>query len=207
MFYSFTEKVTKYCDKLGNWDKETGSTCQPDSKDELQVFGHYWDTGFPLNRTNLAFVSLHAIFTLTFSSVKEIPHFLRGAAGELTTIEATEDYKEKGSDVQKMIFENEKKCFEKMERDPPYHKSGTNPLRHYDPPTNIFLFYINMGFYVGQLYNKDTCEPFFVFIAAGLFCSRNWDGWLCWDDTPAGTYASQSCPNYFTDLDPAGEQG
>ncbi|CAB1443087.1 unnamed protein product [Pleuronectes platessa] len=121
-----TEKVTKYCDTLGNWVKETGSTCQPDSKDKVQ----------------------------------EISHFLRGAAGELTTVETIEDYKEKGSDVQKLIFENEKKCFEEMERDPPYDKSG-------------------------------------------LFCSRNWDGWLCWDDTPAGTYASQSCPNYFTDLDPA----
>ncbi|KAM8883847.1 calcitonin gene-related peptide type 1 receptor [Synchiropus picturatus] len=36
----------------------------------------------------------------------------------------------------------------------------------------------------------------------GLFCSRNWDGWLCWEDTPAGTYTSQNCPNYFVDFDP-----
>ena len=41
---------------------------------------------------------------------------------------------------------------------------------------------------------------------AGLFCSRSWDGWLCWDDTPAGSYASQNCPDYFTDFDPSGEQ-
>uniref|UniRef100_A0A3B3U3C1 G-protein coupled receptors family 2 profile 1 domain-containing protein n=1 Tax=Poecilia latipinna TaxID=48699 RepID=A0A3B3U3C1_9TELE len=34
------------------------------------------------------------------------------------------------------------------------------------------------------------------------YCSRNWDGWLCWDDTPAGTLASQSCPDYFSDLNP-----
>lgn len=40
----------------------------------------------------------------------------------------------------------------------------------------------------------------------GLYCSRNWDGWLCWDDTPAGTYTSQNCPNYFVDFDPTGEQ-
>lgn len=39
MVYSFTEKVTKHCDKLGNW-VETVSTCQPDSKDKLEVFGH-----------------------------------------------------------------------------------------------------------------------------------------------------------------------
>ncbi|XP_061738559.1 calcitonin gene-related peptide type 1 receptor [Nerophis ophidion] len=37
---------------------------------------------------------------------------------------------------------------------------------------------------------------------SGLYCSRNWDGWLCWDDTPAGTYTSQNCPNYFVDFDP-----
>ncbi|XP_057683915.1 calcitonin gene-related peptide type 1 receptor isoform X2 [Corythoichthys intestinalis] len=35
-----------------------------------------------------------------------------------------------------------------------------------------------------------------------LHCSRNWDGWLCWGDTPAGTYTSQNCPNYFVDFDP-----
>ncbi|KAM3858431.1 calcitonin gene-related peptide type 1 receptor [Diretmus argenteus] len=36
---------------------------------------------------------------------------------------------------------------------------------------------------------------------SGLYCSRNWDGWLCWDDTPPGTYTSQNCPNYFVDFD------
>ncbi|KAL7381124.1 hypothetical protein ABVT39_000927 [Epinephelus coioides] len=40
------------------------------------------------------------------------------------------------------------------------------------------------------------------FNRSGLHCSRNWDGWLCWDDTPAGTYASQNCPDYFFDFDP-----
>lgn len=29
-------------------------------------------------------------------------------------------------------------------------------------------------------------------------CSRFWDGWLCWDETPAGSYASQNCPDYPT---------
>lgn len=27
---------------------------------------------------------------------------------------------------------------------------------------------------------------------------------MCWDDTPAATYASQNCPNYFVDFDPTG---
>uniref|UniRef100_A0A8C7PF51 Calcitonin receptor n=1 Tax=Oncorhynchus mykiss TaxID=8022 RepID=A0A8C7PF51_ONCMY len=36
---------------------------------------------------------------------------------------------------------------------------------------------------------------------AGLYCNRTWDGWLCWDDTPAGTVTWQNCPNYFRDFD------
>ncbi|XP_023201111.1 calcitonin receptor isoform X2 [Xiphophorus maculatus] len=61
--------------------------------------------------------------------------------------------------VRRKILDNQYKCFEKINRDPPYNKSG-------------------------------------------LYCSRNWDGWLCWEDTPAGTYTFQNCPNYFDDFDP-----
>ncbi|KAG9279791.1 calcitonin gene-related peptide type 1 receptor [Astyanax mexicanus] len=59
----------------------------------------------------------------------------------------------------KKIIDGQYKCFEKMNRDLPYNKSG-------------------------------------------LYCNRTWDGWLCWDDTPAGTYTTQNCPNYFPDFDP-----
>uniref|UniRef100_A0AAV2KRQ6 Calcitonin gene-related peptide type 1 receptor n=1 Tax=Knipowitschia caucasica TaxID=637954 RepID=A0AAV2KRQ6_KNICA len=38
--------------------------------------------------------------------------------------------------------------------------------------------------------------------SSDVHCGRNWDGWLCWDDTPAGTLTSQNCPNYFKDFDP-----
>lgn len=44
----------------------------------------------------------------------------------------------------------------------------------------------------------------FVCRSLGLYCNRTWDGWLCWDDTPAGTYTSQNCPNYFVDFDSTG---
>nr|XP_033787002.1 calcitonin receptor isoform X1 [Geotrypetes seraphini] len=37
--------------------------------------------------------------------------------------------------------------------------------------------------------------------STGLYCNRTWDGWLCWDDTPAGRYATQNCPDYFPDFD------
>lgn len=43
-------------------------------------------------------------------------------------------------------------------------------------------------------------------VILGLYCSRMWDGWLCWDDTPAGTITSQNCPGYFEDVEPTGEQ-
>ncbi|XP_070611770.1 calcitonin gene-related peptide type 1 receptor-like [Erythrolamprus reginae] len=35
----------------------------------------------------------------------------------------------------------------------------------------------------------------------GSYCNRTWDGWLCWDDTPAGETATQFCPVYFQDFD------
>ncbi|MBN3293550.1 CALRL protein, partial [Polypterus senegalus] len=36
----------------------------------------------------------------------------------------------------------------------------------------------------------------------GPICNRTWDGWLCWDDTPAGMVSVQRCPDYFQDFDP-----
>ncbi|XP_012881479.1 PREDICTED: calcitonin receptor isoform X1 [Dipodomys ordii] len=36
----------------------------------------------------------------------------------------------------------------------------------------------------------------------GLYCNRTWDGWMCWDDTPAGAMSYQFCPDYFPDFDP-----
>nr|XP_020469780.1 calcitonin receptor isoform X1 [Monopterus albus] len=119
-----SEKVTKYCNELGNW-VQTGSICQPDATEKLE---------------------------------KEAHHFLWDNAEEPTT-KATEVNTENAGVLEKMISENEKKCLEKMKRNPPYNNSG-------------------------------------------LHCSRNWDGWLCWDDTPAGTYISQNCPDYFSDWDP-----
>ncbi|XP_059899251.1 calcitonin gene-related peptide type 1 receptor [Gadus macrocephalus] len=68
------------------------------------------------------------------------------------------DTEEEGR-ARKMILDGQYKCFEKMNRDPAYNKTGH-------------------------------------------FCSRNWDGWLCWDDTPAGTFSAQFCPSYFIDFDP-----
>ncbi|KAM4550381.1 calcitonin gene-related peptide type 1 receptor isoform 1-T2 [Fundulus diaphanus] len=87
--------------------------------------------------------------------------FSRDTEMELIS-EATESPEVQQKDrevVRKKILDSQYKCFEKMNRDPPYNKSGP-------------------------------------------YCSRNWDGWLCWEDTPAGTYTAQNCPNYFDDFDP-----
>ncbi|XP_036285310.2 calcitonin receptor [Pipistrellus kuhlii] len=35
----------------------------------------------------------------------------------------------------------------------------------------------------------------------GLFCERMWDGWLCWEETPAGITTHMDCPDYFPDFD------
>ncbi|XP_064410865.1 calcitonin gene-related peptide type 1 receptor [Latimeria chalumnae] len=50
-----------------------------------------------------------------------------------------------------------------------------------------------------KCYEKMNKDP--AYRKPGLHCNRTWDGWLCWDDTPAGTYAFQDCPDYFQDFD------
>ncbi|KAH0627456.1 hypothetical protein JD844_003179 [Phrynosoma platyrhinos] len=49
---------------------------------------------------------------------------------------------------------------------------------------------------------KPLYENSILSVILGLFCNRTWDGWLCWDDTPAGEFADQNCPDYFPDFDP-----
>ncbi|GCC22979.1 hypothetical protein chiPu_0001370 [Chiloscyllium punctatum] len=50
-----------------------------------------------------------------------------------------------------------------------------------------------------KCYDKMAKDP--SFDKRGLYCNRTWDGWLCWDDTPAGTLSMQNCPNHFNDFD------
>lgn len=44
----------------------------------------------------------------------------------------------------------------------------------------------------------------FLSNSSGPYCNRTWDGWLCWDDTPAGAITQQHCPDYFPEFDPTG---
>ncbi|XP_077124286.1 calcitonin receptor [Ranitomeya variabilis] len=50
-----------------------------------------------------------------------------------------------------------------------------------------------------KCYEKIKRDP--SYSKSGLYCNRTWDGWLCWDDTPAGTNVTQNCPDYFPDFD------
>ncbi|KAI3358497.1 hypothetical protein L3Q82_014916, partial [Scortum barcoo] len=125
-----TEKATKYCGEEGQWFRH------PES-------GKTW--------TN---------YTLCAVKTKEKVNAaaqLSESADEVTVSPMVNSGEQEIE--RKKILDSQYKCFEKMNRDLPYNKSG-------------------------------------------LHCSRNWDGWLCWDDTPAGTYTSQNCPNYFADFDP-----
>ncbi|XP_020487357.2 calcitonin gene-related peptide type 1 receptor [Labrus bergylta] len=219
------EKVTKLCDQLGNWvETETGSTCQPSSKKKSETEVNHYLRDAPAEPTTVA----TDIMTEKGDVIEEIvlenenkclekmkhdpPYNKSGLycsrnwdgwlcwddtpVGALAsqncpdyfsdfdpTEMATKYCEEDGrwfhhpesnitwtnyslcatSNEKKQrtlkIVENEYKCLLKINRDPPYNKSG-------------------------------------------LYCGRNWDGWLCWDDTQAGKYASQNCPDYFSDFDP-----
>lgn len=35
-----------------------------------------------------------------------------------------------------------------------------------------------------------------------VLCPTRFDGWLCWEETPAGSIASQNCPGFVTGFDP-----
>uniref|UniRef100_A0A8C9ZDA4 G-protein coupled receptors family 2 profile 1 domain-containing protein n=1 Tax=Sander lucioperca TaxID=283035 RepID=A0A8C9ZDA4_SANLU len=100
------------------------------------------------------------------------------------------------------MLENEYECLLKLSRDPPFNKSGTDtatisPLVNPEEDEIVRKKILDSQYKCFEKINRDA-----PYNKSGLHCSRNWDGWLCWDDTPAGTYTSQNCPNYFADFDP-----
>lgn len=36
----------------------------------------------------------------------------------------------------------------------------------------------------------------------GQYCAGTFDGWLCWPDTPVGSFAYERCPDFITGFDP-----
>ncbi|XP_035384773.1 calcitonin gene-related peptide type 1 receptor isoform X1 [Electrophorus electricus] len=129
--FDTSEKITKYCDETGNW---------ADSPSVNKTWSHC----LRLSKDKLKKGLAYGVLELETDSTVET----------LVSPVATQKVEER-----KKIIDGQYKCFEKMNRDLPYNKSGP-------------------------------------------YCNRTWDGWLCWDDTPAATYAVQNCPNYFPDFDP-----
>uniref|UniRef100_A0A3B5KJB0 G-protein coupled receptors family 2 profile 1 domain-containing protein n=1 Tax=Xiphophorus couchianus TaxID=32473 RepID=A0A3B5KJB0_9TELE len=47
-------------------------------------------------------------------------------------------------------------------------------------------------------------KMFPVITEKGLFCAPMWDGFLCWNETPAGESVTLQCPDH-PDLGPTGK--
>nr|XP_055076113.1 calcitonin gene-related peptide type 1 receptor [Misgurnus anguillicaudatus] len=124
------EKVTKYCDESGNWIHSSS-------------VNKTWSHCLTFSKDKIKTLPVHGFLETEMDPTAE------SRVSPVVTQKAEE---------RKKIIDGQYKCFEKMNRDLPYNKSG-------------------------------------------LYCNRTWDGWLCWDDTPAGTFMSQNCPNYFVDFD------
>ncbi|XP_073677890.1 calcitonin gene-related peptide type 1 receptor [Garra rufa] len=126
------EKVTKYCDESGNWLHSSS-------------INKTWSHCLTFSKEKIKTLPVHGFL----ETETEMDPTAESQVSPIVTQKAEE---------RKKIIDGQYKCFEKMNRDQPYNKSGS-------------------------------------------YCNRTWDGWLCWDDTPAGTYTSQNCPNYFPDFD------
>ncbi|KAK2886996.1 hypothetical protein Q8A67_015224 [Cirrhinus molitorella] len=126
------EKVTKYCDESGNWVHSSS-------------INKTWSHCLTFSKEKIKTLPVHGFL----ETETEMDPTAESQVSPVVTQKAEE---------RKKIIDGQYKCFEKMNRDQPYNKSGP-------------------------------------------YCNRTWDGWLCWDDTSAGTYTSQNCPNYFPDFD------
>ncbi|XP_016097732.1 calcitonin gene-related peptide type 1 receptor [Sinocyclocheilus grahami] len=126
------EKITKYCDESGNWVHSSS-------------INKTWSHCLTFSKEKIKTLPVHGFL----ETETEMDPTAESQVSPVVTQKVEE---------RKKIIDGQYKCFEKMNRDQPYNKSGP-------------------------------------------YCNRTWDGWLCWDDTPAGTYTSQNCPNYFPDFD------
>lgn len=136
-------------------------------------------------------VSLHVVDLLSLGCKLQQRISTLGSPEPGTTVE----------EERKKIMDAQYKCFEKMNRDLPYNKSGIRPMLAVHTATTSVS---------PASFPSSTCRHVWCLTVAyfggglGLYCNRTWDGWMCWDDTPAGTFYTQNCPDYFPDFDPTG---
>ncbi|CAH6779182.1 Calcr [Phodopus roborovskii] len=80
----------------------------------------------------------------------------------------------------------------------PSNYSEPEPTPNHDP----FLYLVGRKKLLDAQYKcYDRIQELPPYEGEGPYCNRTWDGWLCWDDTPAGVTAYQHCPDYFPDFD------
>ncbi|XP_058152953.1 calcitonin receptor isoform X1 [Dasypus novemcinctus] len=81
------------------------------------------------------------------------------------------------------------------------------PRNHTYPSTiepEPFLYVLGRKKMIDAQYKcYDRMEQLPPYQGEGPYCNRTWDGWMCWDDTPAGVMTYQYCPDYFPDFDPS----
>ncbi|CAO2602904.1 Calcitonin receptor [Lemmus lemmus] len=83
----------------------------------------------------------------------------------------------------------------------PVVQAPTN-LSEPSPTNEAFLYTIGRKKLLEAQYRcYDRIQELPPYEGEGPYCNRTWDGWLCWDDTPAGVTAYQNCPDYFPDFD------
>ncbi|XP_017280153.1 calcitonin gene-related peptide type 1 receptor isoform X1 [Kryptolebias marmoratus] len=210
-----TEKVTKYCDRSGNWI-QTGSTCEPASKDKLQVIVFLRDASEEptAEATQVRAERILGNENQCLEKMKNDPPYDKAGlyCGRNWDGWLCWDDTPAGNDASQ-------NCPDYFDNFDPTEKAtkqcGADGIWFRHPGsnmtwTNYTLCSTSHDMKMTKLKmheNEHKClqkmkeDP--PFNKAGLFCGCNWDGWLCWDNTPAGTYASQNCPDYFSDLTPA----
>ncbi|KAG7501002.1 calcitonin receptor [Solea senegalensis] len=243
-----TEKVTKYCDRMGNW-VEIGSACQLASKDKLEK--QFLRDSAGAMTTDATDVDIGGVQKLILENEKKCSekmkndpkydkpgvycsrnwdgwlcwndtpagsHASQNCPSYFADMEATEKVtKYCGEDGQwvhqpksERIWTNYTLCsstYEKRQRAAaqlsgdievqPADGATVSPAVHREEQEIERKKILDSQYKCFEKMNRDA-----AYNKSGLYCSRNWDGWLCWDDTPAGTYTSQNCPNYFMDFDP-----
>ncbi|XP_044026958.1 uncharacterized protein calcr isoform X2 [Siniperca chuatsi] len=217
-----SEKVTKYCDELGNW-AQTWSICQPASKNKLEEVPHFLRDAAGEPTTEATGVNTEK------GSVLE-KHILKNKNKCLEKMKQDPPYNKSGLYCSRnwdgWLCWDDTPAGTYTSQNCPDYFSDLDPTEkatkycgedgqwfHHPEANRIWTNYTlcattheKMLRKLKILENEYKCllkinqEP--PFNKSGLYCSRNWDGWLCWDDTPAGTYASQNCPDYYSDFDP-----
>uniref|UniRef100_A0A3B5KNY0 G-protein coupled receptors family 2 profile 1 domain-containing protein n=1 Tax=Xiphophorus couchianus TaxID=32473 RepID=A0A3B5KNY0_9TELE len=104
---------------------------------------------------------------------------------------------------EKALSQGQHRCVEPSKRDAQENRTGERQTSNHSETPTTEAMWVRTEKIILENENKclEKMKNAPPYNKSGLHCSRNWDGWLCWDDTPAGSYASQNCPDYFVNFD------